>query len=59
MKNIRNFVFPEGMVKTMLPVIGDMLTIIFAAGRKYPKECKETRIDIEKQIIRVINDWKI
>lgn len=54
-----HFVFPEGMVKTMLPVIGDMLTRIFAAGRKYPKECKETRIDIEKQIVRVINDWKI
>lgn len=29
-----HFVFPEGMVKTMLPVIGDLLTVIFAAGRK-------------------------
>ncbi len=53
-----HFVFPEGMVKTMLPVIGDLLTVIFAAGRKYPKECRETRIDIEKQVSRVIHAWK-
>lgn len=53
-----HFVFPEGMVKTMLPVMGDLVTAIFAAGRKYPKECKETRIDIEKQVSRVIRTWK-
>ncbi len=54
-----HFVFPEGMVKTMLPIGGDLLTRIFAAGKKYPKECKSTRVDIEKQIIRVVHDWKL
>ena len=53
-----HFVFPEGMVKTMLPVMGHLVTAICAAGRKYPKECKETRIDIEKQVSRVIRTWK-
>ena len=51
-----HFVFPEGMMKMMLPIGGDLMTRVFASGRKYPKECKETRIDIEKQIIRVVND---
>lgn len=53
-----HFVFPEGMVRSMLPVGGDLITRVFAAGRKYPKECKAARIDIDKQITRAINDWK-
>lgn len=53
-----HFVFPEGMVKSMLPVGGDLITRFFAAGRKYPKECKEARIDIDKRVTRAINDWK-
>lgn len=53
-----HFVFPEGMIKTMFPIGGDMMSRIFIAGRKYPKECKQTRIDIEKQIRRNINEWK-
>ncbi len=52
-----HFVFPEGMMKILLPIGGDLMTRVFAAGRKYPKECKETRLDIEKQIKRAVNDW--
>lgn len=54
-----HFVFPEGMVRTMLPVGGDLLTIVFAAGRKYPKECKAARIDIEHRVSAAIREWKI
>ncbi len=53
-----HFVFPEGMLKIMLPIGGDLMSRVFAKGREYPKECKETRIDIEKQIERVINEWE-
>ena len=52
-----HFVFPEGMVKTMLPVGGDLITRVFAAGRKYPKECKAARVDIERRITGAINEW--
>ncbi len=57
-KHGTHFVFPEGMVKTMLPFIGDLLTMVFAAGRKYPRECRETRVDIEKQVVRIVRDWQ-
>ncbi|MEI3306586.1 MAG: hypothetical protein V8R40_11615 [Dysosmobacter sp.] len=45
------------MVKTMLPVGGDLITRVFAAGRKYPKECKAARVDIERRITGAINEW--
>ena len=56
-KHGTHFVFPEGMVKTMLPIGGDLITRVFAAGRKYPRECKETRIDIERNVTRIIKKW--
>ncbi|MBQ3973716.1 MAG: acyl-CoA thioester hydrolase, partial [Lachnospiraceae bacterium] len=52
-----HFVFPEGMVKTMLPIGGDLITRLFAAGRQYPKECRQTRIDIDRQISRAVRAW--
>lgn len=53
-----HFVFPEGMVKTILPVGGDLLTRVFAAGRKFPKECKAARIDIDRRITQAVDVWK-
>ena len=54
-----HFVFPEGMLKTMLPV-GSALFVkwAFPAARKYPKECRETRLDVEKRVCRVLAEWK-
>lgn len=56
--HVTHFVFPEGMVKTMLPVGADFITHVFAAGRKYPKECKKARIDIDRHITDAIHWWK-
>lgn len=53
-----HFVFPEGMVKTILPVGGDLLTRVFDAGRKFPKECKAARIDIDRRITQAVDVWK-
>lgn len=53
-----HFVFPEGMVKTILPVGGDLLTRVFDAGRKFPKECKAARIDIDRCITQAVDVWK-
>ena len=53
-----HFVFPEGMVKTILPVGGDLLTRVFDAGRKFPKECKAARIDIDRRITQAVDAWK-
>lgn len=54
-----HFVFPEGMLKTMLPVgSGLFVKLAFQAAKKYSKECRQTRIDIEKRMCRVLAEWK-
>ena len=54
-----HFVFPDGMLKTMLRV-GSALFVkqAFSAAKKYPKECKAARIDIDRRMTRVICDWR-
>lgn len=52
-----HFIFPEGMLKTMLPIVGDLLTMFFISGRKHPKECKNTRIDVENHVVKAIKEW--
>lgn len=53
-----HFVFPEGLVKKIIPVLGDLMSNMFVEGRKHPKECKAARIDIENRITRAVRDWK-
>ena len=58
-KHGTHFVFPEGMLRTMLPVgSGLFLKLAFREARQYPKECRQTRIDIEKRMRRAIAQWK-
>ena len=52
-----HFVFPEGLVKAILPVVGDLMPRVFAAGRNYPKECKAARVDIERHVTDAIRSW--
>lgn len=54
-----HFVFPEEMLKTMLPV-GSALFVkwAFPAARKYPRECRETRLDVERRVCRALTEWK-
>ena len=54
-----HFVFPEGMLKIMLPVgSGLFVKFAFQAAKKYPKECRQTGLDIEKRMGRVLAEWK-
>lgn len=53
-----HFVFPESLIKIMLPVgSGMFVRLAFSAAKKYPKECREAREDIERRIIASIKDW--
>lgn len=53
-----HFVFPESMIKLMLPVgSGLLVRLVFRAGREYPKECKDTRIDIDNKLSEIIRTW--
>lgn len=53
-----HFVFPEGMMKSMLPVgSGLLVKLAFKAGRQFPRECRATRIDIEEKLSSFIESW--
>lgn len=53
-----HFVFPQSMLKTMLPVGSELLIrLMFRAGREYPGECRQTRIDIDEKLTRSILEW--
>ena len=54
-----HYVFPESLLKTMLPIgAGLFVQIAFKAAKKYPKECKQTRIDIDRRMTKAIEEWK-
>lgn len=53
-----HFVFPESMLKTMIPVgSGLLIRLMFRAGREHPKECRQTRVDIDEKLSRSILEW--
>ena len=53
-----HFAFPESMLRLMLPVgSGLLVKFMFRAGRKYPKECRETRLDIDRRLRELLREW--
>jgi hypothetical protein len=53
-----HFVYPETMLQRMLPVFGDaFVKMAFVSARQHPKECKQTRIDIDRRLRGAIREW--
>ena len=53
-----HFVFPDSMLRAMLPLgSGLLVKLVFRAGREYPKECKATRIDIDRRLQAALQAW--
>lgn len=53
-----HFAFPESMLRQIIPVFPDFLVSrAFRAAKEYPKECKETREDIDRRFKQVMEDW--
>ena len=53
-----HFVFPESMLKSMLPVgSGLLVKFMFKAAKEYPEECRETRRDIDRKLASIIQSW--
>ena len=53
-----HFVFPESMLKMMLPVgSGLLVSYMFRAGKEHKKECRDTRIDIDRRLKQTLTDW--
>ena len=57
-KHGTHFVFPESLLKKIFPVgSGLLLKMMFKAAKEFPKESKETRIDIDKRISEAVKEW--
>lgn len=52
-----HFIFPQGMMKCILPVGSDLLSRMFVSGRTYPKECKAARIDVDRATAEAVRRW--
>ena len=54
-----HFVFPESLIRMILPAGSSLLVgLMFKDGRQYKKECRETRLDLDKQLSRILEDWQ-
>ena len=57
-KHGTHFVFPDSMLKSMLPIgSGLLVKFMFRAGREHPKECKAARIDIDRRLRATLQAW--
>lgn len=53
-----HFVFPDSILKYMFPIGSNLLVMMmFASARKYPKQCKQTRIDIDQKLAKFIQEF--
>lgn len=54
-----HFVFPEGMLKTILPIgFGLFMKLAFRAAKQFPEACRQTRMDIDRRITAAIQAWR-
>jgi hypothetical protein len=54
-----HFVYPETMLQMMMPGFGDVcVKAVFVSARQHPKECRRTRIDIDKRLRSTIKEWR-
>ena len=52
-----HYVFPESFMKKMFPFTNLLPRLSFAAGKKYPADCKKTRLDIDRHVIAAFEQW--
>ena len=53
-----HFVFPDSMLRSMLPLVsGVLVKLMFRAGREHPKECRATRVDIDRRLQAALQAW--
>ncbi len=54
-----HFIFPEKLLKKIFPVGADwLIQRFFSVARKYPAECKATRVELDEKIGREILNWE-
>lgn len=54
-----HFVFPEGVMKTMLPVGLELfMRLMFKAAKQNAKACRQTREDIDRRVTADLAAWR-
>lgn len=54
-----HFVLPESMLRMALPIgLKFVLKFVFKAAKDFPKECEQTRIDIDHKLSKAVQAWK-
>ena len=57
-KHGTHFVLPESMLRKALPVgLKFVMKFIFKAAKDYPKECEQTRKDIDRWLSAALKQW--
>ena len=58
-KHGTHYVFPESLLRSIFLIGGGLfLKLAFKAAKEFPKECKQTRVDIDRRVVEVIKEWK-
>ncbi|WP_419561475.1 acyl-CoA thioester hydrolase/BAAT C-terminal domain-containing protein [Ruminococcus sp.] len=53
-----HFVLPESMLRKALPIgLKFVLKFVFKAAKDYPKECEQTRKDIDRRLSAALKQW--
>ena len=52
-----HFIFPQTMITSSLPMIGNLIVCMFAQGRKHFKECHYNRIDLDHHLRDDLTKW--
>ena len=53
-----HFVFPESLIRSMIPASKIVLGFFFKSAKDHPEECRNTRISIEKHVSEALNGWR-
>ena len=57
-EHLTHFAFPERMLRRALPVIGGLFVgAAFSAAKKFPRECRQSRIELDKKLSAIIRGW--
>ena len=52
-----HLIFPQGMMKQILPVGYNLLSRVFVSGRNYPGECRAARMDVDRATAEAVRRW--
>lgn len=55
-----HFIFPESMIRKALPVgVNFVLPLVFKEAKGFTKECRQSRISLDKHLRDAIEEWKL